>query len=163
MSDVACVCNPAAASISDAHERRPPPLPAGNSVSLEQEPLVSVLSPTTSDRHWAHPNLYRCFDQQSWKRKELVVLDTGPAPSPFFSRLDDPRVRYTHLPLSSNLQEALDNLQRTFTTAATRSPLCVHRNEDDDARWRAAWASATDALAQATAGREWFELEEEGC
>ena len=75
-----------------------PPHPNGCARSPSPPPLLSVLSPTTFERSWAHESLYRCFAHQSYANKELVVLDTGVAPSPFFSSLDDTRVRYTHIP-----------------------------------------------------------------
>ena len=40
------------------------------------QPLGSVLVPTYEGRHWAHENLYRCFDHQTYPSKELIVLDT---------------------------------------------------------------------------------------
>ena len=72
----------------------PPALPRRLAVTDE---LVSVVCPTTAARHWAHPLLYRSFAQQTHRRKELIVLDTGGQPSPFFSQLDDPRVSYHHI------------------------------------------------------------------
>ena len=58
-------------------EVRPTPLPHPSRLkpSRTHYPLVSVLSPTTMDRHWSHANLYHCFQQQTWPNKELVVLD----------------------------------------------------------------------------------------
>lgn len=82
---------------------------------------VSVVCPTYHKRHHLHESLYLCFCNQSWTDKELIVLDTGDRPSPFFTQrrmrvppreapnghcsqdrrstispLDDPRVYYIH-------------------------------------------------------------------
>uniref|UniRef100_A0A7S4UU34 Glycosyltransferase 2-like domain-containing protein n=1 Tax=Alexandrium monilatum TaxID=311494 RepID=A0A7S4UU34_9DINO len=78
---------------------------------------VSVVCPTCEARQHFHELLYRNFCAQSWPDKELVVLDTGGAPSPFFSGqvsqgepcwtgdgplsslspAEDPRVLYVHM------------------------------------------------------------------
>ena len=103
-------------------EVRPTPLPHPSRLkpSRTHYPLVSVLSPTTMDRHWSHANLYHCFQQQTWPNKELVVLDTGERPSPFFSSLTDPRVRYTHLALPSNVADLITTMLRAAATQPTR-------------------------------------------
>jgi len=41
-----------------------------------------------------HETLYNCFHAQTWPNKQLVVVDSGFTPSPFFSTLSDPRVIY---------------------------------------------------------------------
>jgi len=75
---------------------------------------VSVVCPTSCRRHYLHESLYRSFCMQDWPDKELIVLDTGGDPSPFFTQraeeidlsarrslqpspLDDPCVRYVHV------------------------------------------------------------------
>ena len=59
--------------------------------------LVSVVCQTTGDRASFHALLYANFARQERvPRRELVVFDTGAAPSPFFAALDDDRVRYVH-------------------------------------------------------------------
>ncbi|KAK7242624.1 hypothetical protein SO694_00016154 [Aureococcus anophagefferens] len=78
---------------------------------------VSVVCATSPAKHWLHENLWRCFAGQDWGDLELVVLDGGGEPSPFFtepfaatprdaadadflSRVekpeDDDRIRYVH-------------------------------------------------------------------
>uniref|UniRef100_A0A7S1PWN0 Glycosyltransferase 2-like domain-containing protein n=1 Tax=Alexandrium catenella TaxID=2925 RepID=A0A7S1PWN0_ALECA len=76
---------------------------------------VSVVCPTCESRQHFHELLYRNFCCQLWPDKELILLDTGGAPSPFFSQAasgepcrtgdgppsslspaDDPRVLYVH-------------------------------------------------------------------
>lgn len=83
---------------------------------------VTVVCPTSPSRHHLHPNVYSYFVDQDWPDKELIVLDTGGDPSPFFtegprelaslcfdgmpggspraplrSPLEDPRVWYVHV------------------------------------------------------------------
>ena len=78
---------------------------------------VSVVCATSPAKHWLHENLWRCFAGQDWGDLELIVLDGGGEPSPFFtepfaatprdaadadflSRVekpeDDDRIRYVH-------------------------------------------------------------------
>eukprot|EP00967_Tisochrysis_lutea_P008770 scaffold10484_cov31-Tisochrysis_lutea.AAC.7 len=48
--------------------------------------LVSCIAPTTPERHVFHEcTLYRCFTMQTHPATELVVVDTGEYPSPFFT------------------------------------------------------------------------------
>ncbi|KAH8071549.1 hypothetical protein JL720_11435 [Aureococcus anophagefferens] len=76
-----------------------PPAPREASTSPPEAPLVSVICPTTLRRRALHGLLYDNFVAQDHERKELLVLDSGGAdPSPFFAALDDPRVRYAHVP-----------------------------------------------------------------
>ena len=61
--------------------------------------VVSVCCPTMPSRQRFHPILYDNFLAQEGLPggKELVVCDSGPGgPSPFFSQLDDPRVKYEY-------------------------------------------------------------------
>ena len=59
---------------------------------------VSVVVPTYALRHAHHAVVYECFCRQTWLDKELLVIDTGPLPSPFFTALGgaDCRVAYVH-------------------------------------------------------------------
>jgi len=61
-------------------------------------PKVSVICPTVPSRGRFHQQVYKCFAQQTYPEKELVVVDSGPEPSSFFSSggptSDDPRVVY---------------------------------------------------------------------
>jgi tetratricopeptide (TPR) repeat protein len=48
--------------------------------------LVSCIAPTTPERHIFHDcALYRCFSTQTHPAIELIVVDTGHSPSPFFT------------------------------------------------------------------------------
>ena len=41
--------------------------------------------------------IHDVYARQTHPDTELLILDDSDEPSPFLSRLDDPRVRYTHL------------------------------------------------------------------
>jgi glycosyltransferase involved in cell wall biosynthesis len=58
---------------------------------------ISVVTPTFGRQGYL-PSLYRCFISQTHPDRELLIHDDSPAPSPFFSQLSDPRVRYVHEP-----------------------------------------------------------------
>ena len=126
-----CVC-----ALDLLKEHAPQPLPPHAAKGAERLPLVSVLCPTTFERHWAHSSLYRCFDSQTHPCKELIVLDTGASPSPFFSALDDPRVHYTHLPSDADM----DTLQ-AFAEAELHPPGGLQTPQ-----WAAAWQPCRERL-----------------
>ena len=53
--------------------------------------LVSCIAPTTPERHVFHAcTLYRCFAAQTHAEVELIVVDTGPVASPFFTTPGSP-------------------------------------------------------------------------
>lgn len=56
---------------------------------------VSVICPTYN-RQDRHENLYLAFTKQTYGNKELLVYDDSPTPSPFFTALQDKRVKYHH-------------------------------------------------------------------
>ena len=71
-------------------------LEAINGISLKQlgqagtevRGRVSVVTPTTASRSCFHPQLWRCFLDQSWPDKELVVVETyHDKPSEFFEHI----------------------------------------------------------------------------
>ena len=106
--------------------------------------------------HTRHANLYRCFDHQNWPNKELVVLDSGSKASPFFTSLSDPRVRYQHLALRSNVLQLLEDLKEFVRMGSQGNPIA-----EGEPAWHDAWAALAQALEDAEANREWFELEDE--
>ena len=142
-------------------EPEPPPLPRYHAPENAM-PLVSVLTPTTSDRHWAHANLYRCFAAQSWPSKELIILDTGSSASPFFSSLKDSRVRYTHLAFPTKMAKLLAELN-AFVAAASSPPCCGATTSGTGVNraWEAVWAPVTRRVRAAEAGISWWELEDD--
>ena len=110
-----------------------PPLPTTAMLSGEADtgslqPLVSVLSPTTYERCWTHESLYRCFAHQTYTPRELIVLDTGPLPSPFFTTLDDERVHYTHLPHDESAMRETEKKEHVTTQGGRPAAPC-HRSD----------------------------------
>ena len=118
---------PACRCLLDHPEHPPPPLPLASS-KHDSVSLVSVLSPTTYERRWCHESLYRCFKHQSYPRKELIVLDTGAHPSPFFSR------RATGLPEAVASRYSLRRAARRDVQGDRRGRERRHRLQ------RAVWA-----------------------
>ena len=75
----------------------PPPTEVGGKVaSAEMMPKVSVVCPTMPSRHAFHPLLLASYQSQFWPNKELIVFDTGGPPSPTFTAVNDPSIRYHH-------------------------------------------------------------------
>jgi len=58
---------------------------------------VTVAIVTYNREHFM-PAIYSVYARQTYPNTELLVLDDSEEPSKFFSQLDDPRVRYMHLP-----------------------------------------------------------------
>jgi hypothetical protein len=104
-----------------------PPLPPPGPSDAR---LVSVVTPTTPARRWAHANLYECFDRQTWPNKELCVYETGgAAPSAFWREImaSDGRVRYEHEPSGdSNL-----GAKRNRLATMARGEVLAHFDDDD--------------------------------
>lgn len=60
-------------------------------------PLVSCIMPTWNRRAWV-PLALRCFLEQDYPTRELVVIDDGPDPvGDLVAGPGDPRIRYVHL------------------------------------------------------------------
>eukprot|EP00316_Scyphosphaera_apsteinii_P021919 CAMPEP_0119331874 /NCGR_PEP_ID=MMETSP1333-20130426/81583_1 /TAXON_ID=418940 /ORGANISM="Scyphosphaera apsteinii, Strain RCC1455" /LENGTH=159 /DNA_ID=CAMNT_0007341573 /DNA_START=114 /DNA_END=590 /DNA_ORIENTATION=+ len=130
-----------------------PPLPNTPSTAACTLPLVSVVVPTSTERHWAHSTLYACFAHQTYPNLELLVLDTGSKASHFFTTgCDDPRVRYTWLPFHRglNVDRALENMCK-LAQPGLQPPSTVFAYGGDSAAaafaWREAWRPTLDALA----------------
>jgi hypothetical protein len=125
-------------------ECEPTPLPPLQAADGDA-PLVSVLSPTSGGRHWAHAAMYNSFVHQSYPSLEFLVLDTGTEPSPFFSHCRDPRVKYTHVPFHGGLSvvAALDSLHVLARPATRPAPQASPR---DRAAWFKAWSPTLEAL-----------------
>jgi len=70
---------------------------------------VSVITPTFGRERFL-PSLYRCFAEQSYEPRELLVYDDSPLPSRFFSALSDARVRYLHAPSRLTIGEKRNRL-----------------------------------------------------
>ena len=98
--------------------------------ALDAKTLVSVIVPTTGKRAAFHAMLYACFARQTHPALELVVLDTGDAPSPFFSAdpaaLGDARVRYVH-----DEHDAATGAKRNSLVTLARGAIVVQFDDDD--------------------------------
>jgi glycosyltransferase involved in cell wall biosynthesis len=70
---------------------------------------VSVVTPTFG-REGYLPGLYGCFAQQRHADRELLIYDDSPAPSAFFARLSDRRVKYLHSPARLTIGEKRNRL-----------------------------------------------------
>lgn len=104
--------------------------------------LVSVVCPTSEVRQHFHPLLYRCFRTQTYASKELVVVDTGTKPSPWFEEYarEDPRVVY-HFFDVEDLREGVSvppgrqswslGLKRNIGCALARGEVIAHFDDDD--------------------------------
>ncbi|KAH8082148.1 hypothetical protein JL720_8675 [Aureococcus anophagefferens] len=77
------------------------------------------------------------------KARRLIVVDSGPAPSPFFSNCADPRVTYVHVRGAANDLTIGEKRNRALAELAT-SPVVANFDDDDlfayDAETRVAGA-----------------------
>lgn len=90
---------------------------------------VSCISPTTPERHLFHEiALYRCFQAQTHPDLELIVVDTGAAPSPFFTSksFKDDRVTY----LWQAQHQTIGEKRNLAIQHATGDIIC-HFDDDD--------------------------------
>jgi glycosyltransferase involved in cell wall biosynthesis len=87
--------------------------------------VISVICPTYN-RCERHENLYEAFCQQSYKKRELLVFDDSPRPSPFFSNLADPRVRYTHTHMRHSI-----GVKRNLLVQMAVGDVIAHFDDDD--------------------------------
>jgi len=86
---------------------------------------VSVITPTFNRESYL-PKLYAIFKAQTYRSKELIVLDDSPMPSEFFARLDDTSVHYMHVVRGLSLGDKRNKLVETAT-----GELLVHFDDDD--------------------------------
>src|SRR4051794_13447300 len=70
---------------------------------------VSVITPTFGRERYL-PSLFRCFAEQTYADRELLVYDDSPHPSPFMTSLADPRVTYRHHPQRLTIGEKRNRL-----------------------------------------------------
>lgn len=101
----------------------------------EEEVFVSVICPTSADRHRFHTNLYRCFCDQNYACKELVVVDTGcgPKPSTLFDKFcrTDTRVVYRYFDLPADAAPWSIGLKRNVACYFASGSVIVHFDDDD--------------------------------
>ena len=123
-----------------AEEPAAPPLPilaerlsAPTAEEVEAMPFVSVLVPTSFTRHWSHATLFKCWKQQTYPkdRREMLILDTGGAPSPFFTtRCRDRTVRYFHVGMPPPAARTVGGKRNWLAGKARGSVLAAF--DDDD-------------------------------
>jgi len=86
---------------------------------------VSIITPTF-DRGGYHASLYASFKRQDHPQKELLVWDDSPVPSPFFTTLDDPEVRYFHSVERYSIGE-----KRNLLAERADGEVIAHFDDDD--------------------------------
>lgn len=69
----------------------------GDSTKPRVQGRVSIVVPTMHDRFKFHSQLFLCYRAQTYVDKELIVIDSGRAPSPFFEEHLSPDVKYIHI------------------------------------------------------------------
>lgn len=86
---------------------------------------VSVVVPTYG-RPQHHEGLHALFAAQTHPDRELLVYDDSPEPSPFFTALRDPRVRYHHHP-----ERVALGSKRNWLAAEATGEVLAHFDDDD--------------------------------
>lgn len=87
-------------------------------------PLVSVVCATMGSRAAFHGALLECFRRQTWPAKELIVYDTGGAPSPTLRDAGD--ARYVHAPTHVTL-----GAKRRLLLGLARGTVIAHFDDDN--------------------------------
>ena len=93
---------------------------------------VDFVTPTLA-RPDVHEQLYEGFAGQTLPKKRLFVLDESREASPFFSGLNDPRVKYVHQPNSSLSGAGQGGIARARNALLrmTSAPVVAHMDDDD--------------------------------
>jgi hypothetical protein len=86
-----------------------------------EQPLISCLC-VTEGRAAFMPWLLWSFSRQSWRHKELVIIDSSPFPCP----IEDPRVRVLRAPPGSNIPN-----KRNVALQAARGQYLAWFDDDD--------------------------------
>ncbi len=100
-------------------------------------PPVAWITPTTAGRSSRHAGLWSSFASQDYTSSTgapiaLFVLDDAPTPSPFFSRIRDPRLVYIHAPASPRTPRRTIGAKRnTLIELAANAGIIVHADDDD--------------------------------
>lgn len=92
---------------------------------------VSVICPTFDERLLFHSQIHSCFAAQTWTDKELIVVDTGSQPSPFFLQksVEDRRVVYRHYNVPATSWSV--GLKRNLAALLASGEFLVHFDDDD--------------------------------
>ena len=88
-------------------------------------PRVSIITPT-KDRQELLPALWDCVRAQSEQDFEWLVHDGSPQRASIFDAIDDPRVRYMHLPGQMRI-----GAKRNALCDAAKGEIIAHFDDDD--------------------------------
>ena len=103
--------------------------PTAGAAASAHRKRVSCISPTTPERHLFHEiALYRCFSAQTHPDLELIVVDTGATPSPFFTSptFRDARVTYLYQEAHQTIGE-----KRNLAIQHATGDIICHFDDDD--------------------------------
>ncbi|KAK7254932.1 glycosyl transferase family 2 protein [Aureococcus anophagefferens] len=126
-SDLSTACLVRGRGWLDASKLAPPPPPK----PVRYGDAVDVLVPTTASRAAHHAGCYASFACSDYSGpRRLIVVDSGPAPSPFFSNCADPRVTYVHVRGAANDLTIGEKRNRALAELAT-SPVVANFDDDD--------------------------------
>lgn len=116
-----------------------------------KKPLCSIICPTTHERHAFHPMLYHCYTNQSYRPRELIVIDTGRHPSKYLQdrAKRDPNLVYRWF--EGGRCWSL-GLKRNLACYLARGEIIAHF-DDDDLYARDYLARMVDEIQQAAAAR----------
>jgi glycosyltransferase involved in cell wall biosynthesis len=89
-------------------------------------PAVSIITPSFQ-RHSLLAAQHAIVTAQTVTDFEWLILDDGPEPSPYFARLSDPRIRYTHLAGAPLLVSA----KRNWLCERATAPVIAQFDDDD--------------------------------
>lgn len=93
---------------------------------MSATPHMSLITPTYQ-RHVYLQAVHTALARQTMSDFEWLILDDGPAPAPYFAALDDPRVRYTHVPGPRMTIGA----KRNWLAERARADVIAHIDDDD--------------------------------
>ncbi len=107
----------------------PGPLLGSTGVSAQAQPLVSCIMPTANRRRFI-PLAIRCFLQQDYPSRELVIVDDGSEPIADLLP-EDPRIRYLRVDGRRSI-----GAKRNLACQEARGEFILHWDDDD---WSAPW------------------------
>jgi len=115
--------------LATKRKARPEPAPPRSQRSPSGRISVAVI--TSEARHHLHEQVWRCFEQQTWHDKELVVVDTWvKEPSPFFSNREDARLVYASIQVPFRQSLSL-GFKRNVCTHLASGMYIAHFDDDD--------------------------------
>jgi len=89
-------------------------------------PAVSIITPTFN-RHDLLKAQHAIVCAQATQNFEWLILDDGPVPSPYFTQVSDPRIRYHHLQGAKMLVSA----KRNWLCERAKAPVIAQFDDDD--------------------------------